>query len=402
MGPPLQLTFVPIAGRLDHDLFISFFTDRGNHDQVFDFNGGPLAYKGHKGVDFEVQSLAHIDIGIPVFAAMAGTVTEATAEQFDRNTSAPPGGLANYVYLDHGNGVTTRYGHLAKHSLLVKAGQQVAAGQQLACAGSAGSSDGPHLHFEIRRDAQILESFAGKVNPDPLVRWMRQPLVKMEFMLSDAGLVAGTSPGMVLTRDFVMQRPAHINVFGPEAEQALLWVRLRNLKQGDRIGVEIHRPDGSVFDASTEEVKEDTRWDWRGWPCRLPAAEARAGAWTVAFQRNQGQVIAFPIHFGAYTKIAENPPLATPQIRLLPETPSPQTVVCCEVLSPTTQPGEGVIAYTYTWIVNGQMVRIVTSAAESDYLWAGAAGPGQIVTCEVTAKRGTDTAGPTKTQGGLP
>ena len=78
-----------------------------------------------------------------VLAASAGTITVA-----DTNGTATGYGL--YVEIDHGNGITTRYGHLSKLEGTV--GQHVTGGQQVGVEGSTGQSTGPHLHFEYRRD----------------------------------------------------------------------------------------------------------------------------------------------------------------------------------------------------------------------------------------------------------
>ena len=60
------------------------------------------------------------------------------------------GGYGNYIAINHGNGISSCYGHNSK--LLVKKGQRVYKGQIIAFAGSTGLSTGPHLHFEIRRN----------------------------------------------------------------------------------------------------------------------------------------------------------------------------------------------------------------------------------------------------------
>jgi murein DD-endopeptidase MepM/ murein hydrolase activator NlpD len=58
------------------------------------------------------------------------------------------GGYGNLVVIDHGNGLSTAYGHAS--SIAVSVGQSVAQGQTVSYVGSTGHSTGPHLHFELR------------------------------------------------------------------------------------------------------------------------------------------------------------------------------------------------------------------------------------------------------------
>jgi murein DD-endopeptidase MepM/ murein hydrolase activator NlpD len=86
----------------------------------------------HTGLDFQG------DIGDPVRATANGTVTAAGWS----------GGYGKVVDIDHGNGFSTRYGHLS--AIDVHVGQTVKIGQAIGKLGSTGRSTGPHLHYETR------------------------------------------------------------------------------------------------------------------------------------------------------------------------------------------------------------------------------------------------------------
>ncbi len=88
----------------------------------------------HTGVDLAAVS------GTPVHATGPGVVI----------TAAYNGGYGNEVEIDHGNGITTIYGHMS--SIRVHVGDTVDTGTIVGRVGSTGRSTGPHLHYEIRRD----------------------------------------------------------------------------------------------------------------------------------------------------------------------------------------------------------------------------------------------------------
>ena len=86
-----------------------------------------------------------IDIALPkgtqVLATANGTVTTYN------NFSNLEGGFGNYVEIDHGHGLVTRYSHLESTS--VTWGQKIKKGQTIGLSGSSGGSVAPHLHYDV-------------------------------------------------------------------------------------------------------------------------------------------------------------------------------------------------------------------------------------------------------------
>lgn len=91
-------------------------------------------------------------MGATVVAAESGTVVASyngCPHNWGKNGSCGcGGGYGNYVFIDHGNGKMTVYGHFT--NVIVSTGQSVSKGQTIGYVGSTGSSTGPHLHFECR------------------------------------------------------------------------------------------------------------------------------------------------------------------------------------------------------------------------------------------------------------
>lgn len=66
-------------------------------------------------------------------------------------------GYGNAVIIDHGNGVSSLYGH--NQSLVVREGQSVSQGQLISYCGSTGNSTGPHVHFEVRENGSPVSPY---------------------------------------------------------------------------------------------------------------------------------------------------------------------------------------------------------------------------------------------------
>lgn len=162
-GPALPLDEMGLAtltakmGRLEEDLkeYEAVLRERGYTPTIWPVNGkleggfggrrnpfGGLGWEFHSGQDIEA------DRGAPVVSGASGRVTFVGWQN----------GYGQLIVVDHGGGLTTRYGHLSH--IDVEAEQMVSRGQLLGKVGSTGRSTGPHLHYEVRINDQA-------VNPLP-------------------------------------------------------------------------------------------------------------------------------------------------------------------------------------------------------------------------------------------
>ena len=94
-------------------------------DYVITSYVGPRWGRTHNGIDLAVN------VGTPVKSSTAGTVIQS------------------------GDGMVIRYGHLSETS--VEVGQTVAQGDLLGLSGNTGNSTGPHLHFEMRVNDEVVD-----------------------------------------------------------------------------------------------------------------------------------------------------------------------------------------------------------------------------------------------------
>jgi len=145
-GPAADSTFVSEDPEIDAEIATirknasaddlpTLWAHLGKINNEFGFRRNPFggrAYEFHPGMDIDGER------GEEVQASANGTVISAGYK----------GGYGNLVEIDHGNGLTSRYGHLSK--IEAEVGETVTRGKSIGQIGSTGRSTGPHLHFEVR------------------------------------------------------------------------------------------------------------------------------------------------------------------------------------------------------------------------------------------------------------
>lgn len=126
------LGFVPTAD-FGRETVPSIWPVRGRIMAGFGQRLDPFSGEGvfHSGVDISAPS------GTRVESAGDGIILQAGVQS----------GYGNAIVIDHGFGMTTKYGHLSK--IFVVVGQEVKRGQVVGAVGMTGRATGPHLHYEV-------------------------------------------------------------------------------------------------------------------------------------------------------------------------------------------------------------------------------------------------------------
>ncbi|MEZ4217900.1 MAG: M23 family metallopeptidase [Myxococcota bacterium] len=377
----------PVGATLEQDLFIGSFVDLDpDANELLTFACNDWTRDGHRGLDFELRTFDEQAIGVPVFAAADGVVT--FVEQSDPNDantsgSASPG---NRVYVDHGDGVETQYWHLRHASVPVTVGQAVAAGEPLGLVGSSGQSFGPHLHFEVLENGQVVEPYAGACNPGPS-RFTVQPALELAVYLNDFGV----------TDDDLTNPAAPFFPFGPPRDAQLpvgvpfyFWMRGGNLAAGATAHVVVRQPDASVWVDDTFALGSGAfERRFQRWIGGYFLGFA-TGTWTIELSLDGAPVVAAPFEVVDTVDPLFNRP---PEPISAALSPSPLTTTAplrCAVVGDALLDDLDwdVVRYRYVWRVDGAVERDVVSAGRSDVLARGVAGAGQIVRCDVTPNDG--------------
>src|SRR6476659_6429876 len=136
-----RIGFWPQGGLLDHDLHLAHTVD-----------------------DVTIRSFREQRLGVPVFAALDGRVSQVQEGAKDTNYGTQTLPWDNHVQIDSGHDQMAIYGHLRRGSVRVKVGDWVVAGQQIGLTGSSGNSSWPHLHFTLIVDDKPTDLWSGPCN----------------------------------------------------------------------------------------------------------------------------------------------------------------------------------------------------------------------------------------------
>jgi hypothetical protein len=386
-----ELTFYPQAGILWRDLYPNNFVDLDPGPGLRDYACGTQTYDGHTGIDTDLRSFREMDIGVPVFAALDGRVISVQDGEFDRNHGPTAARFDNHVVIEHGTGRFTIYGHL-REGIELRRGDRVVAGRQIGWTASSGNSTWPHLHFTSQVAGAVDEPFAGRCNEGPS-GYAEQVPMPTEAYLRDLAL--STKP-MTGNRDLPFDLAVRTGTFvrGTKVVYSRVEIGAVPPPGVGTLRIRFLRPNGSQAAETRSTVR--TAHGRGYWWFAHPVSLRRVGRWRLVVDVDGKQLADAPIDVVATAREVRNRAPNPIGVELVPAAPTARDVVQCRVATSlvTEDPDLEIVRYHYRWTIDGKLVRAVRSAALTDVLRKGLAGPGETVRCSVTPSDGR-LSGPT-------
>ncbi|WP_175746891.1 M23 family metallopeptidase [Burkholderia pyrrocinia] len=168
----VRVTALDVRFRGQQVAGVWFAPDAGSPGAYYDLDGVPLA-----GAHFAMPVAAtrissqfgarvhpvtgtrHVHSGVDL-AAPTGRAVHASENGVVSFIGTEPRGYGKYVVIRHGGGYASYYAHLSAFEPTLRTGTRVERGQRVGAVGSTGTATGPHLHFEVRRHARLVDPVA--------------------------------------------------------------------------------------------------------------------------------------------------------------------------------------------------------------------------------------------------
>jgi hypothetical protein len=386
---------MPTAGISGMDSVVAFYVDLQDGAGIRDFNCTRLTFDGHTGHDPYIRSFSEQRIGVPVYAVRDGRVIDVHDGEPDENTLASDPTLrANYVTIRHHENEDgtqeedTQYVHLRNGSITVAKGDLVTAGTQIGLVGSSGRSSAPHIHFETTIDHEPVEPMAGPCRPGPsLLPHQEQKVVANQPLA--IGATFSTQP-------FAAFRPApfddapHTGTYIVGPQTIYFKAELANVLASTSYQLTLDPPgvQGDIVAASGRLVNYDAQFFSISWDLNVNLF--RTGTWTLKLKADGQELLSAPFTVvSSASQIVDRPPNPFSVTFEAPVAVANRVPVCRVEGDRLADPDYDVVSYRYSWTVDGEVVRDITSAARSDALARQLVRPGTTLGCTVIATDGT-------------
>ena len=384
---PARYTFYPLSGILGKDAFLSHAVDLdATAGSMRDFDCGNYTYDGHLGIDVRLVSFRQQDIGVPVYAALDGTVVEAHDGELDRVLEPNDFSFGNWVMLHHGGTHYTRYFHMRNGSVAVVVGQHVSAGAQLGLVASSGRSSWPHLHFQSEYNGNVYEPNAGPCREGPSY-WTEQRGLQRAFYMAEFGFSPEPYEQSATYAGVAEDREPRTGTYAQGGAVHFRFA-LYNVPAQTSYEMRLRRPDGTIAATRSNSYGNAALlrilFSWGS----FNLDPSIAGEWSVEIAFNGSTMIVAPFLVVATSSEIRNRPPNAIAVSIQPLTSN--DVPRCEVDTSLVHedPDYDVMRYRYQWVVGNRIVREVTSAGLMDVLPRDAARPGDRVVCNVTPNDG--------------
>ncbi|MEM8854896.1 MAG: M23 family metallopeptidase [Pseudomonadota bacterium] len=295
-GPPANCT-------LGEDCFIQQLPDMDPGSGDTDPFCGTRTYDTHRGTDLRVASMADaINTPTAVIAIEGGTVLRVRDGMADHlveneaDSEAVEGReCGNGLVIDHGDGTSAQYCHLARGSLAVAPGDTVAKGDPLGNIGASGQAAFPHVHLTVRNGDTIIDPTTGRALEAGCLAQDTQAGSLWNATMQEAVAVDGAVIGLGVSGTL----PNHDRLVRdggpPDAAVGdgvtVGWAWFINLEGGDVVRITLQSPTGAVFADNTLEPIESAKAAYSAYAGRRRPPEA--GLWRViaSVTRNGEEVI---------------------------------------------------------------------------------------------------------------
>ncbi len=276
MAEPPALV-LPLDCELGEGCYVQNHFDRDDGPGFEDVACGTLGYDGHGGTDIALPDLAAMRAGVDVLAAASGVVLGTRDGMPDisfRDPEAPDIAgreCGNGASIDHGDGWTTQYCHMAEGSVAVRPGERVEAGRRLGRVGLSGETEFPHVHLTVRRGEARVDPFDSSGGacgaPEPETLWADGTAYVPTGVIG-AGLMDRAPEWEEVKAGGLDARR------GSRGAPIVLWGHAFGGRPGDLMRLAVEGPDGVVLDEAREVSRtqaayyfaEGRRAPEGGWP----------------------------------------------------------------------------------------------------------------------------------------